>query len=69
MDLPERQRAEAQITEQARLEAFSVRIGSHLIECGDFIEMLRRCTQTMVDDPGAAFHFTLPMDGGAQCSI
>ena len=27
----------------------------HLIECGDFAEMLRRCTQTMVDDLGAAF--------------
>ena len=43
------------LTEQARLESFSARIGTHLIECGDFAEMLRRCTQTMVDDLGAAF--------------
>jgi len=55
MNLPERQRADAHLTEQARLESFSARIGTHLIECGDFAEMLRRCTQTMVDDLGAAF--------------
>ena len=55
MNLTERQRAETQLTEHARLESFSARIGTHLIECGDFAEMLRRCTQTMVDDLGAAF--------------
>ncbi len=55
MNLTERKRAEEQLTEQARLESFSARIGTHLIECGDFAEMLRRCTQTMVDDLGAAF--------------
>jgi PAS domain S-box-containing protein len=48
-------RAEEGLKEQARLETFSTRIGNHLMDCGDFAEMLRRCTQTMVDDLGAAF--------------
>ena len=55
MDGTERNRVEDRLTEQARLKAFSARISTHLIECGDFAEMLRRCTQTMVDDLGAAF--------------
>ena len=55
MNLTQRQPAEKKLKEQARLESFSARIGTHLIECGDFAEMLRRCTQTMVDDLGAAF--------------
>jgi len=55
MDGTERSPAEEKSKEHARLESFSARIGAHLIECGDFGEMLRRCTQTMVDDLGAAF--------------
>ena len=55
MDGTERNSPEERRTEQTRLEAFSARIGTHLIECGDFGEMLRRCTQTMVEDLGAAF--------------
>src|SRR6476619_955706 len=55
MDGTERSPAEEKSKEHARLEFFSARIGAHLIECGDFGEMLRRCTQTMVDDLGAAF--------------
>src|SRR6476661_10204459 len=55
MNLTERTSAEENSKEQARLESFSARIGTHLIECGDFGEMLRRCTQTMVEDLGAAF--------------
>ena len=55
MDGTEPNPPEERLIEQARLESFSARIGTHLIECGDFGEMLRRCTQTMVDDLGAAF--------------
>ena len=55
MDRTQHTPAEEKSKEQARLESFSARIGTHLIECGDFAEMLRRCTQTMVDDLGAAF--------------
>ncbi|HEX5550264.1 MAG TPA: response regulator, partial [Nitrospira sp.] len=55
MDGTERNPADERRTEQARLESFSARMGAHLIECGDLAEMLRRCTQTMVDDLGAAF--------------
>jgi len=55
MDGSEPNPPEERLIEQARLESFSARIGTHLIECGDFGEMLRRCTQTMVDDLGAAF--------------
>src|SRR6478735_7207592 len=55
MNGTERSPAEEKSKEHARLESFSARIGAHLIECGDFGEMLRRCTQTMVDDLGAAF--------------
>lgn len=50
-----RKRIQERLKEQARLETFSTRIGNHLMDCGDFAEMLRRCTQTMVDDLGAAF--------------
>lgn len=50
-----RKRIQEKLKEQARLETFSTRIGNHLMDCGDFAEMLRRCTQTMVDDLGAAF--------------
>ena len=54
-DLSERKRVEEQVKEQARLDSFSARIGKHLIESRGLTDMLRRCTQTMVDDLGAAF--------------
>ena len=43
------------LREQAHLDSFCARIGKHLIESRDLTDMLRRCTQTMVDDLGAAF--------------
>lgn len=43
------------LKEQAHLESFCARIGKRLIESQDLADMLQRCTQTMVDDLGAAF--------------
>jgi len=37
------------------VDSFSARIGKHLIESRDLTDMLRGCTQTMVEDLGAAF--------------
>ena len=54
-DLSERKRVEARLKEQAQLHSFCARIGKHLIESRDLTDMLRGCTQTMVDDLGAAF--------------
>jgi PAS domain S-box-containing protein len=54
-DLTERKRVEARLKEQAHLHSFCARIGKHLIESRDLADMLRGCTQTMVDDLGAAF--------------
>ncbi|WP_447985149.1 PAS domain-containing protein [Nitrospira sp. Nam74] len=55
LDITERKRVEERLKEQAHLDAFSARIGKHLIESGDLTDMLRRCTQTMVEDLGGAF--------------
>lgn len=54
-DLSERKRVEARLKEQAHLHSFCARIGKHLIESHDLIDMLAGCTQAMVDDLGAAF--------------
>ena len=55
LDITERKQAEEQLKEQARLDSFSARIGKHLIESRDLTDMLRGCTQTMVQDLGAVF--------------
>jgi PAS domain S-box-containing protein len=55
LDITERKRVEERLKEQARLDSFSARIGKHLIESRDLTDMLRGCTQTMVEDLGAAF--------------
>lgn len=55
MDITERKQAEERLTEQARLDAFTGRIGKHLVESHDVAGMLQNCTQTMVDHLGAAF--------------
>jgi PAS domain S-box-containing protein len=54
-DLSERKRVEEHLKEQARLNSFCARIGKHLVESRDLPDMLLGCTQTMVDDLGAAF--------------
>ena len=54
-DLSEHKRVEEHLKEQARLHSFCARIGKHLIESHGLIDMLQGCTQTMVDDLGAAF--------------
>lgn len=55
LDITERKRVEEKLKEQARLDCFSARIGKHLIESRDLTDMLRGCTQTMVEDLAAAF--------------
>lgn len=55
MDLIECQRAEEHLKEEAHLASFCARIGKHLVESRELADMLRDCTQTMVDDLGAAF--------------
>ena len=55
LDITERKQVEERLKEGARLDSFSARIGKHLIESRDLPDMLRGCTQTMVEDLGAAF--------------
>ena len=43
------------LKEQAHLDSFRTRIDKHLIESRDLTNMLRGCTQTLVDELGAAF--------------
>src|SRR5262249_22689344 len=51
----ERQNRADDLKEQAHLDSFCARIGKRLIESRDLPDMLWGCTQTMVDDLGAAF--------------
>jgi signal transduction histidine kinase/CheY-like chemotaxis protein len=48
-------RESERLKEQAHLDSFCARIGKHLIESRDLSDMLRGCTDSMVDDLGAAF--------------